>query len=850
MKTNHTTTVNLAVNLAFKELKHGWQHFTVFLACLVLGVTMMAVVNTLGTVVKNSLTNEAQSLLGGDMEIRIKGMQASAEQERYFTQYGEVSYVATLRSMLHFKANNTLVEIKAVDEYYPLIGTLTFRQTLPKNLTAEAVFADNGIAIDPQLLSQLSMKLGDEVIIGNARYRIRATIGREPDQAVQVFTFGPRVMMSQASLVQSGLVSTFSLVEHRYRVRTPDKVVVDDKYEEQVELELKAKFPNTSWRVGTGTDGNQSLEQFLDQLIAFMNLSGLATFLIAGIGIGSSVRTYLEKKSTTIAVLKVQGAARRTVLSIYSVVVGMLALIGGIIGISLAAMVTVALMPLLATVLPSIVGETGLYGPASALALWYGVLITYLFSVPALLSAVDIKPALLFRSKTAVFELSSTKTSHLIILLLLMLLFATLLYNANDRGLIVGALGVICVAFILFGLCTYCIKQLTRAIKVKTPWLQLALSNVHRPGATTGTVVFAIGTSLTVLIALTLTEANFQARIQDIATARAPSLFIIDIQPHQKSAIQQLLREFADPDQITLSPMVRGRITHLAGRPVAEVAVDEEIQWAVRGDRGISYSAVAPDNADIIAGQWWSADYKGEPLLSVDQRFIDGMDVNIGDTITVKILGEAITAKVVNARKIDYSSFQLNFAMILSPGDIEEFPHTSLATIYLEQAANQEAKLASRIAKEFPGVTAIRTREVIALIKTIMNNIATALRLTVGISLLAGLLVLTSALSATIKQRMYDIAILKVLGASRGDILKSCSAEWLLLGLITSVVAAVMGTLGAMLIDARLGAQEFAFMPQISLGTIAICLIVIWTIGYIGNRALFNFRPASLLRNE
>jgi len=188
--------------------------------------------------------------------------------------------------------------------------------------------------------------------------------------------------------------------------------------------------------------------------------------------------------------------------------------------------------------------------------------------------------------------------------------------------------------------------------------------------------------------------------------------------------------------------------------------------------------------------------------------------------------------------------------MMLSPGSIEEFPHTSLATVYLDKSSNKESELAKRIAQEFPGVTAIRTKEVIELVQSVMNHIATALRVTVGISLLAGLLVLTSALSATIKQRMYDIAILKVLGASQSDILKSCSAEWLLLALITSVMASIIGTIAAMLINARLGGQEFEFMPSVIFSTIGACMLVIWGIGYLGNRRLFNFRPASLLRNE
>lgn len=841
-----TNNFHLSLKIAMHELRHGWRHFSVFVACLVLGVAIMASINTLGATIKTSLNNEAQSLLGGDMEIHIRGVEATQKQREFIAKYGNVSYVATLRSMLHSGDQHTLVEIKAIDENYPLIGTLDFNETVSK----EDVFSNNGIAVDSILLSQLGLTLGDIVKIGESDYTIRATIKTEPDRAVQIFSFGPRVMMSHASLAQSKLVSTFSLVEHRYRVVTPGSTILDTKYEKQIEGELQAAFPDTSWQVSIGTDGNTTLKRFLDQLLAFMTLSGLSTFLIAGIGIGSSVRAYLEKKSQTIAVLKVQGASRKTVLSTYASVIGILALSGGIMGVVIAMVATTTLMPLLAAVLPAIKGQNRIHLSASLLALWYGVLISYLFSIPALLSAVNVRPSLLFRSKIAALRFQNDKTVRIAIAIFSTLLLITLFINASDKIFITGAILVIMIAFALFGLCTLFVRKLTRTIHVRKPWLKLALGNIHRPGSATGTVIFAIGISLTVLIALTLTEANFQARIQQLMEEKAPSLFLIDIQPHQKDDIQKLLLEYASPEKVMLYPMVRGRITAIAGAPVDETKIDDDIQWAVSGDRGLSYSDSPPPNAKFTKGGWWPEDYKGKPLLSVDERFLGGMGIDIGDTITVTILGEELTATIASAREIDYSTFQMNFAMMFSPGVIEEFPHTSLATIHLDKNNDKEFELVARIAKDFPSVSAFRTKEVVQLVQNITQHIATALRITVAISLLAGLLVLTSALSATIQQRLYDVAILKVLGIRRKDILKSCTAEWMLLALITSVIAASIGTFGAWLINSRLRGQEFYFMPHVTLVTILACVLVIWIIGYSGNRRLFSFRPSSLLRNE
>lgn len=837
----------LASKIALSEIRHGWRHFYVFVACLVLGVAIMATVNSVGSVVKSSLGDEAQSLLGGHMEIRIRGVQATEEQQEFMTKYGDVSYVATLRSMLHFKERHTLVEIKAVDSAYPLIGDLIFNE----DINPEAAFKDNGIVVDTILLSQMDAKVGDVVTIGEGKYTIRATVKNEPDRIVQIFSFGPRVMMNHEALQQSGLVRTFSLVEHRYRVLTKNSVLVDEAYEEQIEKELHETFPNVSWRVDTGTDGNMALDRLLNQLLAFMSLSGLATFLIAGIGIGSSVRSYLEKKSQTIAVLKVQGASRFNVLMTYTMVIGYLVIMGGIIGLLIASIVIGTVGPLLGAVVPVLEGKSMFHIPSLLLSFWYGFLIAYLFSLPALFGAVNVRSSMLFRSKSGVLTFYHSWGVRLLVGLFLLLLVMTLYFTSEDKLFILGAMGVIITSFVLFWLCSLLVRFVAKHIEVKTPWLKLALGNMHRPGSTTGTVIFAIGISLTVLIALTLTESNFQKRIVEIMNERAPSLFIIDIQPHQKEPIKALLELYADDnDKVMLYPMVRGRIMSIAGTPVSERKVSDDVDWAVRGDRGLSYSILPPANANIVKGEWWDEDYNGKPLLSVDVRFLKGMDVDIGDTITVKILGEEITAEIASARKIDYSTFQLNFAMMFSPGVIEEFPNTNLATVYLPKNDEKEFELISKIAKEFPGVTTIRTREVVELVRNVVEQIALALSVTVAISLIAGLLVLTSALSATIEQRMYDIAVLKVLGAQKSDILKSCTAEWMLLASVTSVIAAVIGTLSSYLINSRLRSQEFYMMPEVTFSTILLCSLVVWVIGYLGNRKLFSFRPASLLRND
>lgn len=828
-----------------RELRHGWKHFAVFVVCLILGVAVIGSVGGFGAVVSSALQSQARSLLGGDIEVRLRGQQATDAQREFLRSYGEMSYVATMRTMLYHGEESTLVEVKAVDAAYPLVGALE----LGEGAERSQALADNGVVVDPILLSQLALNIGDEISIGSGQYIIRATLKKEPDRAVQFFGFGPRVMMSHVSLERSGLVNQFSLIEHRYRINSPAGTLVDDAFEASMETELKQKFPDATWRVRTGTDGNATIERFTSQLLSFLQLSGLATFLIAGIGIGSSARAYLEKKLPTIAIFKTLGASRRDVRTIYVIVLAALAILSGLVGMALAILIVSAAVPMLVPILP-ILESYSLSPWPFLLAIWYGVLIAYLFSMPALLSALGTRPALLFRSKAGTLLFRFDREILQVVSALAALLLATLILTAHDTGFMMGAIAVIALAFVLFALCAKAVRSAAKRVHVRAPWLKLALGNMHRPGSTTGTVIFAIGISLSVLIALTLTEANFQQRITQLVEEDAPSLFMIDIQPHQQAELKETMLQYADEEQIMLYPMVRGRIVAINGKAITENDVGDEVRWAVRGDRGISTSRSLPENATISAGTWWPEDYSGEPLISVDERFMQGMGLKIGSTITLNILGEDIVATVASARNIDYTTLQLNFSLMLSPGTLEAFPRSYLSTVHLKGDNNQEGMLVRRITQNLPGITIIRTTEVVELIREAVTYIGIALRVTVAISLLAGVLVLVSALSATIEQRLYDTAVLKVLGARKADILKSCTTEWLLLALVTSLIAAVIGTFSAWLIGERFRSTNFYLLPELTLLTIAACMVVIWVTGYLGNKRLFNLRPSAMLRND
>ncbi|MBL0319247.1 MAG: ABC transporter permease [Alphaproteobacteria bacterium] len=836
--------ISTPAKLAWHEIRYGWRHFGVFLICLVMGMTALTAVGSLNKAIHEALSQQAHALLGGDIDISLSSNEATPEQVTFFKRYGHVSHVTTLRGMIWHNDQSVLVEIKAIDSSYPLVGELAF---LPAAVSADTLLRSNSVAVDPELLEETGIQIGQTITLGKQNYTIYATIAKEPDRVVHLFSLGPRVMMSQQALSLSGLAGPYSLIRHHYRI------AFDPNHTSAVFLnDLKKAYPTTPWQIERDVDGNPFINSFINQLSLFLELAALATLLIGGIGIGSNARSYLEQQAHTIAIYKTVGATRWVLLTLFTLIISVLTCIGSVIGIACAWGTILLCQPFLTAWIPAL-GNAPLFYPSSALlAFTYSLLIVYIFSLPPLLLALDIQPSLLFRNGRALLPLVFSKTIWSMEALLITLLIVILIYTSGDPDFICGAILVAMIGFAVFGISAYVFKLMARHLSSNRPWLQLALANLYRPGSTTTTVIFAIGISLSVFISLTLTEANFQYHITSVMEKQAPSLFFIDIQQDQRNPFYARLAKSASSDHIMMLPIIRGRIVKLNGNVVKPENVSDDVRWAIQGDRGFSYSTSLLPNSHISSGTWWPEDYKGKPLVSIDDRFLKGMNLTIGDTVTINILGQEITATIANARHIDYSTFQINFAMMFSPGVLEAFPATSIATVILDTKQNPslETNLVRSLAHEFPNITSIRTSQAIERIKEIIHSIAMAMRVAIITSMIAGILVLSSCLRALLNQRIYDTAILKVVGASRRDILKTYLSEWILLGAVTTLIASIIGTLGAWLIMMRFPGQVFSIMPGLTLAVILAAMGLIIFIGYIGNSQVFRVKPASLLRNE
>ena len=388
------------------------------------------------------------------------------------------------------------------------------------------------------------------------------------------------------------------------------------------------------------------------------------------------------------------------------------------------------------------------------------------------------------------------------------------------------------------------------APRFRSPELRLALANIHRPGAPTSAVVLSLGLGLTLLVTVSLINGNLTGEIANELPERAPAFFFVDIQPDQTDALEGLVEATPGVTGFDRVPMLRGKIAAVNGVPSDEVEVAPEAQWALRGDRGITYSATLPEGSTLVRGTWWDENYQGPPLVSFGEDLAQGFGIDVGDTITVNVLGREITAEVANTRAIDWTSLGINFVLVFSPGMLSSAPHTVLATVEMEATPEQEEALEREVTSQFPNITSVRVREALQAVNGLLENFAMAVSATGMVTLAAGVLVLAGAMAAGFRSRVRDAVILKVLGATRGRILGIYVREYAVLGLATAIVAALAGTTAAWVVITVVMDMPWRFLPGTLALTIAAATLVTVGLGLLGTWRALSVPAAGVLRAD
>jgi putative ABC transport system permease protein len=832
-----------SLRLMRRELRNGLRGFGVFVTCLFLGVFAVAAIGNFSAAARSGLLDDAGALLGGDLELRLAHRPADHEQLAYLHQNATVSSTLQLRTMALAVASQQrrLVELKAVDGVYPLYGQPLLDPPQP----LEQAFADRndlpGALVESAFLDRLELAVGDLIQLGSTQFQIRARLVNEPDRSFGVFTLGPRVMIDQAALMQTGLVQPGSLVDYNYRLKLSDRDQVDS-----FRRDLDERFPDAGWRVRTWRQASPRISDFLDRMETNLTLLGLCALLLGGLGVTGAVRGYLGGKVSHIATMKSLGASRALIFTTYLLQVLFLGALATCAGLVCGAAVPWLFSSILGSNLPFPLA-LDFFPKVWLVAAIFGLLTALLFSLKELGTACRIPPALLFRGYVETRKKTSGPGVRIAMAITATLLIAVALLSSADQRLALWFISGAAICFLLFHLLAALVIKLTRmAPRPSRPLLRLALTSLRSPGSPAGNIVFSLGIGLTVLVLIVQIQGNLNSLVTTTLPEKAPTFFFFDLQPQQIEPFKTLLTDYSQDVIFEASPTLRGRITSIAGVPAAERIIDPSVRWAIRGDRFFSYAATMPAGTQIAAGNWWPVDYQGPPLLSITSDLAAGFGVGIGDTISVSILGRTITAEIANLRTVDWSSLELNFALIFTPGTLEQAPHSFLAAAHLP--AEQEEELYRQITSTFPNVSAVSVREILANVARTLDNIGWAFKGMAAVTLLTGLLVLVGAISADQHRRIRDAVIYKVCGSTRKDILRVFATEFLLLGLITGGVSLLIGTLAAFAILEGPLNSDFQLQGAAVLFTLLTGIALTMILGLLGTWKALGQKASNYLR--
>jgi len=829
-----------AWRIARRDFSARFRGLRLLLVCLFLGVGALAAIGTLTGSIERELASRGQSILGGDIEVEVWQRGLNADERVALTRLGTLSEGTRMQAMASANGTSAPVALKAVDSRWPMVGRLTLTDGRAVGMPPPGqVWLASGTA------ERLNLRAGDSVDVSGQSLHVGGVIADEPDRLGEGFALGSTAIVAADLPARAGLTAPGAMFRTKARVLLPDnrdpKAVVED---------LKARFPDSGFRYRTRDRAAPGAERFVDRMGEFLSLVGLSALAIAGIGIMGGVSSYLEARRGSIATLKVLGATSADISRVYLLQIGAAAVAGSLAGLVGGIVVT----PLLAAALGDLLPVTpGLVVDPAALAraMAFGLLVALVSAAPPLLRARQFPAMALMRARVAPLGLPLRQVLLPVgggLTAIAALAFAGARAPEITAWFLAGAVATLG----LLSLLGLGIRALARRLpRPANPLLRTGLANIHRPGAQTAALVTALGFGLSAFVLLAAVQTSLDANIAGRVPERAPDYFVLDVPKDGEAQFRETVRSIQPQARVRTVPALRGAI--LAYGPegrmtrVADLEQVPEGAWQLRGERGLTYSEEVPEGNTVTAGKWWPQGYAGTPLVSVDRELADAIGLRIGDRLTVGLLGVERTATVASFRRIDWDSMGFNYVLVFSPNALADAPHNLAATIELPRTGDKPGLLGALV-RAFPSSSVIETGAVLKEARAILSQMSVAILSAASVAVLAGLAVLIGAIAAARASRVYDTVILRVLGASRRQVLLVQLAEYGLLTAALSLVALALGGGIAWAIVTRL--FEFDWLPDWPrvLAVLAGAAALVLAVALAGSLPLLRAKPAQALR--
>jgi putative ABC transport system permease protein len=839
-----------------RESRHGLRRIGVYMGSITLGVAALVSIHSFRDDFARSIQEEADVLMGANARIgddRPLSPAVLAIVDSLRAAGVPTARVTTLSSMVLAPRTQAvrLLQVRALDPGYPYYGAVT---TSPAGRWG-AHLETGRVLVDPAVLTQLGVSIGDTLVLGRERLEIAGTAGGLPTDVAYQTAIGPRVHVSQETMQRAGLIGFGSLAEYEVYLSLPsavDRHAIRERYD--------SLFRDSGARYRLAEEQAQSLSNGVRFLGRFLALVGLAALLLGGVGVASAIHVYIRERRPGIAVLRCLGAGQSTAFLAYLIQAALLGLLGASAGAALGVVLQAIMPTVLGGVLPVEV-TTRLSFTSIAAGLGIGVWMAVVFALIPLLQVRDVPPLAALRRDFEARGAARDPVRLGAYALLGASVLALCAYEAPDPELGLGFAAGLAAATALVAGVGWGITRLTRRVfptRASYP-IRQGISNLFRPQNQTVSVTLALGFGAFVIGTIVQIEGSLRDDLTLSFGSGQPNLLLFDVQVDQEAGVRALLGAETEVDT---SPLVTSRIARINGRTVDELRENPESAarpegWALRREYRNTYRERLGRAEELVAGRWWDGspgsedgseiDARGLARVSLEVDVAESLRVGLGDTITWDVAGVEIASVVTSLRAVDWGRLEPNFFAILEPGVLDDAPQNVVMIARIGDPAERD-RVQRELVGAFPNVSALDFSRVQEAVESVLSRVRQAVAFLGGFCALAGIIVLVGALATSRQQRLREGALLKTLGARRSQVLTVLFAEYLALGTIATASGLLLAIVASAVVVPYVFEIDYAVRlgPAGAIWAIVVSLTVVT--GILGSRDLLRRPPLPVLR--
>lgn len=828
----------MPIKLAFSLLLREWRagELRILFSALCVAVTCLASIGFFTDRIERALQEQAAELLGSDLAITSPDPIPShwpALARHHGLQTAET---LTFPSVIAANAQVQLASVKAVSAPYPLLGELEIKtsDTEPTQKITHPP-QPGTLWVEERLLNALALNVGDVINLGHAQFIIAAILVYEPDRGMNWLNLSPRVLINAVDIPQTGILQPGSRIEYRLLVTGPSAAL--EAFTHQLIPQLA---PNQ--RIYRANEDENTFNHIVKRITYYLKIATLLNVALAGIAIASATQRYARRHFVTSGLLRCLGAQQNTVLGLFLLQIGGLALISCLIGSGLGYSLQYPLEHLLQQLTRLPLPSTRWQPMLAAIAA--GFLVLFSFALPPLLRIKTVPPLHVLRQDALPAPLSAWLVYGLGIIG-----FSVLLLNyTRDLRLTGLLLAAGLVTYSLLSAAAYGLIRLTSLLRQRVGRAaRYGLANLARHADASRLQILAFGFTFMAMWLLILVRTDLLVNWQEQLPPQTPNYFLFNITPDEVAAIQT---QFQQHPIVTTHfyPMIRGRLFQLNGRPIHEV-IDKKVHNhpSLNRELNLTWSHELPEGNAVTAGKWFASQAMPYTELSISEQLAEQLGIQLGDELGFQIAGQTITATVTSKRLINWQNFRPNFFIIFPPKILDDLPTTYITSFYLEPS---QKSILNTLIQAFPNLTLIDVNQLLSQARTLITKASYAIEYLLVFTLLVGILILFATLYNNLDQRCYEGAILRALGISRYQLQTSLAAEFITLGALAGFLGSTSAACINYYLSHHLFNQSPAFNVWLWLSAPILGAALVGSIGWFATRPILQHSPIRILQEN